>query len=362
MATRFTGAIFKQAGRFATGLVVGLACCMPSYGQAQPPTQIPTLTGVRLDLAVHGMTARQLLMAIADVTNTHWVVGSGVLEQAVSMSAAHVDAASLVAGLLAAEKLHWVRHNNINLVLSPCRYTSGLGQRASLPPSPHKEMLSLNFQQVPVSALVAVLGDFSGQGMAASSMKQLVSLRTRDQPWTDVLRALLITEDMASLTMTSGTRTKWAAYWPENYACPKPAQPDPAAQAATPMKDPSACKRKRYVPESRHCDPLEHYPTEQLLPKGYITLSKLQAGPPATPAAPMYVMLQTPEGLLHLKKPSPYDYVGDQMGRITAADRTGFWLEEFLVENQQSYVQTTLITYTGERSVVSKVLQRGKSD
>jgi len=349
MTTRFSSTLFTQAW----GLLLGLACCMPSYGQTQaPPPPTASLAGVRLDLAVHGVTARQLLIAIAEVTNTHWVVGSGVLDQPISMSAAHVDAASLVDSLLAPEKLQLARYNDISMVLSACRYNSALGQRAKLPPSPHADRLSLHFHQVPVSAMVAVLGDFSGQAISARSMKQSVSIRLRDQPWTDVLRALLITEDMASLTMTSGTRTVWDAYLPENYACPKPAVPDATAQAPAPMKDPSACKRKRYVPESRYCDPLEHYTAQQLTPKGYVALSGGQ----------VYVLLQTPEGSLYLRKPSPYDYVGDQMGRITAADRTGFWLEEFLVEDQQPYVQTTLITYTGERSVVSKVRQPGKDD
>ena len=328
------------------GLLIGLTYCASAFGQAPASG----LDGVKLDFAVHDISARQLLILVADLTDTNWVVGSGILEQSVAMTAASIDAPALITNLLANEKLRWIRHKNTNIVLTQCRLDSGVGQRVSLPLTHRSgERLSLSFSRVSASAVFMVLGDFADLEMVGAEKSHQMTIRSRDQSWSDTLRATLIAEDLAMMSVTANSRTKWVSYWPANYACPKP-DPSAAKKQESAYKEPDACRRKQLFPDTSRCEPLEYYPAEQLQPRGYIGLAGRKAS--------LSVLLQTPEGSVRVVKPGSWEIVGEQMGRIVSADREGFTLEELVIEDEKIYQQSTRVLYDGERVLLSKVLQK----
>lgn len=309
-------------------LAITLSICSPCAAQDDLRR-----VGMTIQVSVNDVPGNRLLMVIGDITDTNWMIGSGLLQKRISFKEGPLDPSAITSRILATENLKIYRVGSINSVVSKCRWAAANGSTLKQLASAG-DKISLNFQRLNYDTLLAVIADFTGLRIQ-TSVGRTMSIRVKDGPWNDALAAAMIAEGDDSVRILD----------------------KPASERFIRIEK-DACASADYVPEppiEYSCpagkdDPrreqLECYRIEDLTPKGYLTIWN-------NGVAVKNVLLENRNKLLFRAKIG--NYLGLDFGIIKDINERGFSATEIVQDSDDLYYErTTFISYSGTRTVIER--------
>ena len=294
---------------------------------------------------VKDAAAAGVLSAVADVADVNLVV-LGSARQRLSTEVADSNPSALLAELGKAAGLVHRQMDGVN-VLSPQQCERAA--EAAMPPLSN-DPVSLNFQAVPPSTLLAILADMSNLRYAdpgaapVGQPQQLVTLRLKRVPAAVAYRLLSAVTGARLAAQPDGSYRIDEAPRSPCGALPVPK----AANQQVGMLSPDSCPRKARdaqlgIKASLPCEPLEQFALDDLVVRGKIL----------RPGGKPIALLEAPNGITYAARAG--DSIGHQHGRILAIDPAGMTMREMRLDSLNFYREYLVrVDWTNTRYTVEK--------